>query len=109
MADDMYDDDAAPPTSEDASIANESNDTPDNNKSDATEDQLALVPMSFFKDNPKPGSREMVEVVEVYEGEVSVKCVYGDKDDEEKDEKDETPAAEDDESSPAEAADAAYE
>lgn len=77
----MYDDEAEPSTSEDASIANDSNDTKDSKKSDETEDQLSLVPKHFFKDEPKPGNREMVEVVSVYEGEVSIKCVYGDKDD----------------------------
>jgi len=82
MADEnMYDDEASPPTSEDASVANGSNDTKDDNKSEETEDQLSLVPKHFFKDEPKPGDREMVEVVSVYEGEVSIKCVYGDKDD----------------------------
>lgn len=82
MADEnMYDEESSPPTSEDASVANGSNDTEDNNKSEETEDQLSLVPKHFFKDEPKPGDREMVEVVSVYEGEVSIKCVYGDKDD----------------------------
>ena len=83
MADEnMYDDEAAPPTSEDASVANDSNDTKEENtKSEETEDQMSLVPKNFFKDTPKPGHREMVEVVEVYDGEVSIKCVYGDKDD----------------------------
>lgn len=79
----MMDDESSPPTSEDASVANGSNDTEDNkeNKSDETEDQLSLVPKHFFKAEPKPGDREMVEVVDVYKGEVSIKCVYGDKDD----------------------------
>ena len=77
MADDSYYDDAsAPSNAEDASVANGSNDT-DAGKSDETEDQLALVPKHFFKEEPKPGMREKVEVVEVYEGEVSIKCVYG--------------------------------
>lgn len=81
---DMYDDDeSSPSNAEDASVANGSNDSADD-KSDATEDQLALVPKHFFKDEPKPGNREMVEIVEVYEGEVSIKCVYGE--DEEKEE-----------------------
>ena len=82
---DMMDDESAP--SEDASVANDSNDTEE--KSDETEDQLALVPTSFFSKKsgtPKPGMREMVEVVEVYENEVSIRCVYGDKDDEEESE-----------------------
>lgn len=82
MADD-YMDDAAP--SEAQSAATDTRDT----KSDETEDQLALVPTSFFqnKGQIKPGMREMVEVVQVYENEVSIKCVYGD--DEEKEEKSE--------------------
>lgn len=90
MAYDMMDDESAPPTSEDASVANDSNETKgeqaDNEKEDgeATEDQLSLVPKHFFKEEPKPGMREMVEVVDVYEGEVSIKCVYGDKDDDDK-------------------------
>jgi len=53
-------------------------------KSDETEDQLALVPNHFFKDKPKPRNREMIEIVQVYEGESSIKCVYDDKDKEEK-------------------------
>lgn len=77
----MYDDDSAP--AEDQSAATDSRD----DKSDETEDQLALVPSHFFKDQPKPGMREMVEVVQVYENEVSIKCVYGD--DEEKEENNE--------------------
>jgi hypothetical protein len=75
---DMMDDESAPSTSENKSVAN---DAKDENKSDETEDQLSLVPKHFFKSEPKPGNREMVEVVEVYDGEVSIKCVYGDKDD----------------------------
>lgn len=68
---------------EDASVANGSNDTEnENEKGDETEDQLSLVPKHFFKQEPKPGDREMVEVVSVYEGEVSIKCVYGDKEEE---------------------------
>lgn len=85
----MYDDDSAP--SEDASVANGSNDTKDS-KSEDTEDQLSLVPKHFFKDEPKPGDREMVEVVDVYEGEVSIKCVYGDKDDKGDKEENESPS-----------------
>ena len=53
-------------------------------KSDETEDQLALVPNHFFKEKPKPRNREMIEIVQVYEGESSIKCVYDDKDKEEK-------------------------
>jgi len=82
----MMDDEAAPPTSEDASVANGSNDTKDTDgtkeeKSEETEDQLSLVPKHFFNREMKPGDREMVEVVESYDGELSIKCVYGDKDD----------------------------
>ena len=87
MADEMYDE-SEPTMAEDASVANDTNDTKDDNKSDETEDQLALVPKHFFKDEPKPGEREMVEVIEVYEGEVSIKCVYGDKDDDKEEESD---------------------
>ena len=101
MADyNMMDDESAPPESEDASVANESNQT-DGEKSDkdeATEDQLALVPKHFFKQQPKPGDREMVEVVDVYEGEVSLKCVYGDKDDKGDNEEKESPSEAEDES-----------
>lgn len=76
MADyDMMDDESAPSSAEDASVANDSNDT-DDEKSDSTEDQLALVPKHFFKSEMKPGDREMVEVVESYEGEYSIKCLY---------------------------------
>jgi hypothetical protein len=53
--------------------------------SDETEDKLALVSKGFFKNEPKPGMREKVEVVQVYEDECSIRCVYGD-DKEEKDE-----------------------
>jgi hypothetical protein len=79
---DYMDDESAPAEAEDASVANGSNDT-EGGKSDETEDQLALVPKHFFKEEPKPGNREMVEIVEVYEGEVSIKCVYGEDDDKE--------------------------
>jgi hypothetical protein len=72
----MMDDESSP------SEADSQTDTPAD-KSDETEDQLALVPSHFFKDNPKPGMREMVEVVNVYENEVSIKCVYGEDKEEE--------------------------
>jgi hypothetical protein len=79
MADSMYDEESSP-VEDDAAA-------PKDDKSDETEDQLALVPKHFFKGEPKPGMREMVEVVQVYEGEVSIKCVYGeDKDEEEQSE-----------------------
>ena len=74
----MMDDEASPSTAEDPSMEEGAK---DDNKSDETEDQLSLVPKHFFKDEPKPGNREMVEVVSVYDGEVSIKCVYSDKDD----------------------------
>jgi|GEM_PF-2979902 len=73
--DGMYDDESSPSEAD----APGSNDT----KSDEAEDQLALVPKHFFKNEPKPGMREMVEVVQVYEGEVSIKCVYGEDKEEE--------------------------
>lgn len=100
----MMDDGSAPSTSEDASVANGSNDTKDENeKSEETEDQLSLVPKHFFKDEPKPGDREMVEVVSVYEGEVSIKCVYGDKDDNGDKEENESVSEEKSESEPEDA------
>lgn len=102
MADEMYDE-SEPSMAESASVANDTNDTEDNNKSDETEDQLALVPKHFFKDAPKPGEREMVEVIEVYEGEVSIKCVYGDKDD-----KEEEPQGDDEGAAVSEPEDEAY-
>lgn len=89
----MYDE-AGP--SEAESAATDSKDV----KSDETEDKLALVQSSFFKEQPKPGMREMVEVVQVYENEVSIKCVYSDDDDDE--EKAEAP---DDSSAPTESED----
>lgn len=86
----MMDDESSPPESEDASVANDTNDTKEKHEdSEETEDQLSLVPTHFFKDSPKPGDREMVEVVSVYDGEVSIRCVYGDKDDESKEEESE--------------------
>jgi len=75
---DMMDDGSATSTSGNPSVEKE---TKADNKNEETEDQLSLVPKNFFKDDPKPGNREMVEVVEVYDGEVSIRCVYGDKDD----------------------------
>lgn len=100
--DNMMDDESAPSTSEDASVANDSNDSNDTkeDKSEETEDQLSLVPKHFFKDEPKPGNREMVEVVSVYDGEVSIKCVYGDKDDKGGKEEMESASEEKSESSP---------
>ena len=86
---DEMDDEASPSTSEEQSVANDTNDTKEKHEDgDETENQLSLVPKHFFKDEPKPGNREMVEVVQVYEGEVSIKCVYGDKDDDKGEESD---------------------
>ena len=83
----MYDELETPVAeSEEQSVANDTNEEKGDEKSDETEDQLSLVPKHFFKEEPKPGDREMVEVVEVYEGEVSIKCVYGDKDEDKKEE-----------------------
>jgi hypothetical protein len=77
MANDLYDDESAPSTADNTSTDVEE-------KSDETEDQLALVPNQFFKKQPpKPGQRETVEIVEVYEGECSIKCVYKDEDEDE--------------------------
>jgi hypothetical protein len=73
----MYDDEASP--SEAGSESSENNET----KSDETEEQLALVPNSFFKKPPKPAMQEMVEVVNVYENECSIKCIYKDEKEEE--------------------------
>jgi hypothetical protein len=47
------------------------------------EAKLGLVPASFFKGPVRPGDREMVEVVDVYDDEVSIKCVYGEEEEEE--------------------------
>lgn len=100
MPTDYMDDESSPSTAEDQSVANDTNRTKED-KSDETEDQLALVQSSFFKEPPKPGMREMVEVVEVYENEVSIKCVYGDDEDKEE-------AKEEEPESPPEAEDEAY-
>ena len=80
MADDPYDDNSGPATAQDNQMGGDGQDQPE--KSDETEDQLALVPIHFFKNQPvKPGQKEEVEVVQVYEGEASIKCLYGDKKD----------------------------
>jgi len=89
MAYDMMDDESAPASAEDASVANDTNDTKDDNKSEETEDQLSLVPKHFFKREMKPGDREMVEVVEAYDGEYSIKCIYDESDDKEEESDDE--------------------
>lgn len=71
MPEDYYDNASDSMPSEDASVAKE------NPKEDRTpESRLALVQTSFFSKPPKPGDREMVEVVDVYENEVSIKCLY---------------------------------
>jgi hypothetical protein len=82
MARDNYmDDEAAPATAEDDPMADSEE------KSDETDDQLALVPSHFFKNQPpKPGQRETVEIVQVYENECSIKCVYSEDDDEDEEE-----------------------
>jgi hypothetical protein len=59
-------------------------------KEETPDSKLALVQTSFFKTPPKPGDREMVEIVEVYDNECSIRCVY----DEEEKEEPEAPAAE---------------
>jgi hypothetical protein len=97
MPEDYYDDESAPAMAEDASVARE---TP---KEDSTpENKLALVQTSFFKGPVRPGDQEMVEVVEVFENEVSIKCVYG----EDEEEAEEPGLGMTDESSPAQAEDA---
>ncbi len=97
---DMYDDEAAPSTAQNPSTGGE------DEHSDETEDQLALVPSSFFQNKNisiKPGQRETVEIVEVYENEVSIKCVYKDEDEDEEEEEEPMMT---DESAPSEAEDA---
>lgn len=68
--DDYMDSQAAPSESENASVATA---TPDEDPT--PENKLALVQSSFFRGPVKPGDRETVEVVDVYENEVSVRCV----------------------------------
>lgn len=104
----MYDESEAPVAeSEDQSVANGTNeemaDEKADEKTDESDDQMSLVPKQFFKEEPKPGMREMIEVVSVYDGEVSIKCVYGDDDDDSKEEEaeegmDSAPAAEEEDS-----------
>jgi len=97
MADENMYDESEPTTAESDELDTDSeNDSENANepdkkeaKSEETEDQMSLVPKHFFKDEPKPGNREMVEVVEVYDGEVSIRCVYGDKDDDKNEEESE--------------------
>lgn len=72
----MYDEDESATSSTGSPALDEKPD-----KSDETEDKLALVPTSFFSEPPKPGRREQVEIVHVYENEVSIKCVYDEKED----------------------------
>jgi len=76
MADDYYDQD----TGEESAIVDEQVDVP--------EEKLGLVPMSFFKDKVKPGDREKIEVVKIYDNEVAIKCIYGDKDKDDRSEDD---------------------
>lgn len=102
---DPYDDQSGPATAQDNQMGGDGQDQPE--KSDETEDQLALVPNHFFKNQPpKPGQREEVEVVQVYEGESSIKCLYGDKKDKQDNEEGEGTQAE--ESSPSEESDSMY-
>ncbi len=55
-------------------------------ESDTPEEKLGLVPLSFFKDEVKPGDTEKVKVVSIQDGEAVIKCVYGNKDDDDEDE-----------------------
>jgi len=81
MADNYMDDESEPSTAQNPEAAGE------DERNDETEDQLALVPSHFFKKQPpKPGQRETIEVVNVYENECAIKCVYGEGDDEEEEE-----------------------
>ena len=51
--------------------------------SDTTEEKMGLVPLSFFKNDVKPGDTEKVKVMSIQDGEAVIKCVYSeDKDDE---------------------------
>lgn len=82
MPEDYYDEESASspaPAAEAEGRSTKSKDT-------TAEAKLGLVPASFFKGPVTPGDREMVEVVDVYDDEVSIKCVYG-----EKEEKEEVP------------------
>ena len=89
---DPYDDESAPSTAEDPAMGGA------DEKSDETEDQLALVPSHFFKNQPpKPGQRETIEIVQVYENECSIKCVYEGGEEEAEEEYAEEPAAPEDE------------
>ena len=99
MPQDYYDESAPDMAgSEDNSVARE-------NKSEGStpENKLALVQSSFFKNPPRPGDREMVEIVDVYENEVSIKCVYGE---DEEEEAEEPGLGMSDESAPSQAEDA---
>jgi hypothetical protein len=73
MATPNYMDESAPSGAEDQSVAMAEDEGSDEN---VPENKLALVQTSFFNTPPKPGDREMVEVVSVYENEVSIKCIY---------------------------------
>lgn len=70
MAEDYYEDSDQEPSMVDPEV-------------DVPEEKLGLVPLSFFKNKVSPGDREMIEVVKIYDNEVAIKCVYGDKDKEE--------------------------
>ncbi len=93
-----YDDESSP--SEAGGMGADSE--PANKEESTPEHKLALVQTSLFDKAPKPGDREMVEIVDVYENEVSIKCVTDY--DEEKEEATEAPMS--DQSAPAQAEDA---
>jgi hypothetical protein len=76
MPDDYYDQD----TGEESAIVDEQVDVP--------EEKLGLVPMSFFKNKVNPGDREKIEVVKIYDNEVAIKCIYGDKEESSEDDDD---------------------
>jgi hypothetical protein len=77
MPQDYYDGASDTVPSEEASVARE--ETKENR---VPESKLALVQTSFFNKPPKPGGRETVEIVDVYENEVSIKCVYDEEEEE---------------------------
>lgn len=61
-------------------------DTMDEDKA-TPDEKVGIVPTSFFKSpDVKPGDREMIEVLDVYDGEVTIKCVYGEDDKEDREE-----------------------
>jgi len=96
---DYYDGASDTVPSEDASVARE-----ETKEDRVPESKLALVQTSFFNKPPKPGDRETVEIVDVYENEVSIKCIYGEEKEEEEESMGEPGMEMSDQSAPSEAA-----